>query len=250
MSKQDQFYPNPLVQSWQPKGLQLEIMQCRSLATMVISANRFGKTSLGMRRIIHAARGDYPYAPLKQGNAYWVLCPSKEHFREVHKPIFDEWCPHDWLLHFDNRDLRATIRRHDDTEATIKWWSYEQDAGKLVGKGVDGVWLDEPAPRDHYRKAWAHLAEKCGWIWFTMTPIDGIGWWGKEIYEPANRGEGPWKIFHAALATRDDDNPEEFCVGRPLVPHLNREQLVWFASAYHSDEDELAIRIFGEVRSR
>jgi len=57
MSETDEGY-NPLIHGWQPKKLQLDIMQCQSLATMVIAGNRFGKNSLRMRLVIHAARGD------------------------------------------------------------------------------------------------------------------------------------------------------------------------------------------------
>ena len=240
---------NPLLEGWEPTGPQLKVLQDESRRVLLIAGNRFGKTSLGMRRVLHCARGDYPWAPLKDGSHYWVLTPSEKSFEEVHWPIFQEWCPKDWLVHWNQGRYRATIERLDGSHATISWMSYEQSSQKLIGASLAGAWFDEPPPRAHYQEVRARLVDQSGWMWITMTPVDGMGWWGNEIYVPAKEGRNRWSLHQCALAERDPDNPKEFYVGRPLVVHLTREMIVEFASDF-PDEDDLAIRIFGEVRSR
>ncbi len=235
--------------NWVPTEQQLRVLQDEHLRVMLIAGNRFGKTTLGMRRVLHCARGNYPWAPVRDGRTYWVLCPTEKSFEEVHWPIFNQWCPPDWLIHWNQSRMRATIRRVDGGQSTITWWTYEQKSTSLIGASLSGCWLDEPPPRPHYQELHTRLVDQGGWMWMTMTPVEGIGWWGEEIYEPAKAGKKEWSLHQCALATRDEHNEKEYWVGKPLVSHLTRQQIVDFASGF-PDEDDLAIRIFGEVRSR
>ena len=213
---------NPLIHGWEPSPLQLSILSDPAQLMLWIAANRSGKTSIAMRRMILAARGAYPYSPLpRDPQRIWVLGPSELNYEEVHRPIFYEWCPPDWLLHFDKGSRRATIRRSDGGECTITFMFYTMDSTRMSGAQLDGAWFDEPPPHAHCQEVATRTVHQGGWIWMTMTPVSGIGWWGDEIYEPAKVGKNNWKLYQTALAEYDESNPTDHFVGKPLVSHTH-----------------------------
>lgn len=240
----------PLLKGFIPTDAQLQILKDPSRRLLLSAANRFGKTTLGLLRVLYCARGNYPYLPVSSGDTYWVFCPSWKNFAEVHEQIFRKWCPPAWLLDYDGKKRRATIRREVGGTATIKWWTYGQDPRQLnEALPPHGCWMDDPLStrrtRAHLAQVLARLVED-GWIWLTIMPAYCVAWW-RDIYRAARSGDGDWRLHQGALATRDIDNRTDYGVGQPLVPHLTRDQIVDFACTYSLDQDVLAARIFGEM---
>lgn len=241
---------SPLLPGFTPTDVQLSVLKDPSRRLLLTAANRFGKTVLGMSRVLYCARGTYPYSPIPPGETYWVFCPSWKNFGEVHEPIFKEMCPPTWIRHYDSSKRRATICREAGGTATIQWWTYEQDPLKLTkAPPPHGCWMDDRGSgRAHewqYDLTLALLA-KNGWMWLTLTPRPPVDWWGK-LLQAAQMGAEGWSVHRGALAARDVHKSNDYCVGQPLVPHLTRDQIVDFASDYCSDKATLDARIFGEV---
>lgn len=123
---------SPLLPGFTPTDVQLKILKDPSRRLLLTAANLFGKTVLGMSRVLHCARGNYPYSPIPPGDTYWVFCPSWQNFEEVHERIFRKTCPANWIWDYDSRKHCATICREAGGTATIQWWTYQQDPRKLT----------------------------------------------------------------------------------------------------------------------
>ena len=259
---------------------QIAIMRSMQDRRIVVSANRWGKTACGMQEILHCARGKHPERPVNpEPHQFWVCCPNFNAYKRIHKPAFDEWCPKSWMAgRFNNNERFVDIERADGGICRIWFLSYDQNPQAWTGAEVDGVWMDEEPPREHYKEAMARIASAApahelsrgGFMLMTFTPVKGIGWWYENIWKPARehhekvaQNEGipidqcqpvhlgplPWWTHQAALAVRDEERDDDHEVGEVLVPHLSHEQIVSFASNYPDIQDRL-IRIFGEIRGR
>lgn len=242
---------SPVLPDFTPTDVQLGVLRDPSRRLFLIAANRFGKTMLGMLRVLHCARGNYPYSAVSLGDTYWVFCPSWLNFEEVHEPIFQEMCPADWIRDYDGKKRCATIYREAGETATIQWWTYDQDRRKLADvPPPHGCWMDDPIS-DRAQALYDQVLKRLtdGWMWLTLTPIKPAAWWSN-LYGVALVGAEDWSLHQGALATRDVDNSNDHSVGQPLVSHLTRDQIVNLASFFWRDEDALAARVFGEVPVR
>ena len=241
---------NPLRYGHPPHQVQEAMLSETSRKRIIVAANRVGKTEGSMREVLWAARGDHPYKQVKLVSNIWCGMPDYPSYMRFTKPAFDAWCPPNWIVgHFHESDKWVDIRRIDGGVCRISFLSYDMPRTKWQGAGVDGIWLDEECPEDIFNECMARIVTTRGWILLTFTPVEGVGWWYDRLWKPGLRGVGGWVCYQAPLAEFDEINEEDFNVGRSLVPHLNRDQIVEFASTY-PDEDERLIRVFGQVRGR
>jgi len=224
-----------------------------SKLTVLVAANRLGKSWAGMREVLWRATMTHPYREPKPINMVWCGFPSFAFFRETTGPHFFSLMPRDRLIQFNQSEFWAKVRRADGGVCTIFFKPYEQGRDKWQGAGVDLLWLDEEPPEDIYREGLARVIDRDGDVILTFTPVSGMGWIYDRIYLPGVAElskpleERKINIIQAGLATRDPSR--EFEVGDPLVPHLTRDQIVRLAAGI-PDPDERAIRIFGEFRAR
>jgi phage terminase large subunit-like protein len=214
---------------------------------LLISANRWGKSVCGMREVLWSATMTHPYREAVPMRTIWVGFPDFPFYRRVTRQIFLEWLPRHLLIDFHETEKWARIRRADGGICEIHFLSYDADRMKWQGASVDLCWLDEECPEDIYREAMARLIDADGRMLMTLTPVSGMGWIYDRLFLPAKLGQADIQLFQGALAEYDASLP---CgVGRVLVPHLSHAKVLRFASSI-PDEDERAIRIFGDFRSR
>jgi phage terminase large subunit-like protein len=214
---------------------------------LMIAANRAGKSTTGMREVLWCATMTHPYKENYPMDTIWVGFPDFGFYRRVTRELFLQWCPKSKLIQFHETEKWATVQRADGGICTIHFLSYDSEREKWQGASVDLCWMDEECPEDVYREAMARLIDRNGRMLMTLTPVSGMGWIYDRIYLPGVNKTGKVEVHQLALAEFDDT--QECDVGRSLVPHLNREQILRFARAI-PDEDERAIRIFGEFRAR
>lgn len=231
-----------------PPHVGQEEMHCaEGQHTLLISANRWGKSWALMREALWRATHTHPYRRLRPHNVIWLGFPDFPFYLKVTKRIFDAWCPKKYLLQFHESEKWAKFRRSDGGECTIFFLSYDSGREKWQGGAVDFVGLDEEHPEDIYNEATARLIDTRGHMLQTLTPVSGMGWIYDRVYLPALRKEKPIQLVQGALAEYDDSKP--LGVGEILVPHLDYDQVMRFANEI-PDEDERAIRIFGQFRAR
>ena len=269
---------------------QLAFLRDESQLRILCSANRLGKTHAGMNESLMIARGSYhlklgpDHRSVLPATEMWIGCKTQGSYKRFIEPAFDELCPKSWMvapkLKSENWvDIRWNERhcgQGGQDFCRIWFVTYDMDVGALVGQAVDHIWFDEEPPRPHVTEALARIASTDGSMLMTFTPIFGIGWWFNGLWIPALEGRNPWSPHQGKLAERDKSNPEEFEVGRVLVPHFRqkydrvtrtyrprrsctcdgegyckacRQRTITFASNYPDLYDRL-IRIFGHVRGK
>jgi phage terminase large subunit-like protein len=238
---------NPLDYGPPPHAGQEEVHCSEEPFTLLIAANRFGKTFCMVREALWRATGTHPYKPIRRHRTIWLGFPDYPFYMRVTKPMFDTLVPRDKLLEFHETDKRATIRHADGGTCTIYFLSYDMGRSKWQGASVDFLAFDEEMPEDVFKEGMARVIDANGDVMAGLTPVSGLGWIFDRLYLPLKEGRMRGKLVEGALALRDPSAP---CgIGRPLVPHLTREQIVRFAEAI-PDEDERAIRIFGQFKAR
>ena len=217
--------------------------------TLLVSGNRFGKSEAAMREVLCRARGEHPYKRVPLVRQIWVGVPGFKFMFETTLPHFYAWCPPAWL----QTDLNLSyffveVQRKDGGICKIYFKTYDQGREPWQGAGVGYIHLDEECPRDIYKEARARLVDTRGSMGMTLTPVSGMGWIYDEIYLPGKGSRSHRiEVVEGALAEYVEDAPMH--VGRVLVPHLSYEDVLEFAEEF-PDEDELAIRVFGQFRKR
>lgn len=68
-----------------------------------------------------------------------------------------------------------------------RFFSYEQDVGKMGGADLDGVYLDEHAPQKVFIESIARTTDRNGYIVLTMTPEAGVTWEQDAIIDASER---------------------------------------------------------------
>jgi phage terminase large subunit-like protein len=230
-----------------PHEGQEQLHESESRLVLLIAANRFGKSLCGMRDDIWCARGEHPYRRIRPHRVIWSGFPDFPFYTRVTKPMFDLLCPPEWIADRNDTEKWVKIHRKNGGTCTIFFMSYEAGRDKWQGASVDRIRLDEEPPEDIYKEGMARLIDTDGTMVLTLTPVSGMGWIYDRLYLPIIEGRLEGTVIEGALAEYDESQP--YCIGRSLVPHLSREQIIRFAEAI-PDEDERAIRIFGQFRSR
>jgi phage terminase large subunit-like protein len=238
---------DPLNYGYSPHPGQLQVHRSDADTTFLVAANRWGKSVTGIRETIWRAIGKHPYKKVRPHDMIWSGFVDFGFYLKVTKRLFDEWVPKKHLIQFHDSEKWAKIRRADGGTCMIHFLSYESGRKTWQGAGVDFIWLDEELPQDIYQEALARVVDRRGQMLLTQTPVSGLNWAYEEIYLPARTGGTNTVVVQGALAERDDNAPYQ--VGKPLVPHLTRDQIVRLARAT-KDPDERAIRVFGEFRGR
>lgn len=215
---------------------------------LLVAANRFGKSTAGTRECLWRARGVHPYKRIRPHRFIVIGIPDFTFYRETSEPILRKWLPRSWLIDESKNEKWFRIRRIDGGTCTIQYKTFDQGRRSWQGFEADFIWLDEEHPEDIYREAFARVITSRGDFLQTFTPVGGLGWTYDRIYLPAVTGQRKdVEVIEGALAEYDESRP--YGVGRILVPHLTYEDVLRFAREY-PDEDERAIRIFGQYRAR
>lgn len=238
---------DPLNYGFKPHRGQLQVHKSDKDMTFLVAANRWGKSVTGIRETLWRAIGKHPHKKVRPHNMIWCGFVDFGFYLKVTKRLFDEWVPKGHLIQFHESEKWAKIKRVDGGTCTIYFLSYESGRATWQGAGVDFIWLDEELPQDIYQEALARVVDRRGQMLLTQTPVSGLNWAYEEIYLPAQTGAKDIQVVQGALAERDENAP--YHVGRSLVPHLSRDQIVRLAKATR-DPDERAIRVFGEFRGR
>ncbi|WP_138755794.1 terminase large subunit domain-containing protein [Paenibacillus sinopodophylli] len=177
---------------WTPHAKQIEVMESEARNNVLNCGRRGGKTNVGARKFF-----DFILADIERGKGLPFRPPKNLKKMKKPKPRLEYWCvsPTYAMSEIQQEELSATI-----PEDMIEKWDISKNrvwlkgfiliqfksADKpktLVGKGLDGVWLDEASKMKP--ETWSGylsyaLADKGGWSIWTTTP-EGINWFAEEI---------------------------------------------------------------------
>jgi hypothetical protein len=177
---------------WTPHAKQIEVMECPARNVVMNCGRRGGKTNVGARKFF-----DNILADLEIGKGLPYKPPKNRKKVKKPKPRLEYWCvaPDYNMSEIQQEELSLVIPEDmiEDWNASgnfiwlkgyilIRFKSADNPK-KLVGRGLDGVWLDEASKMKP--ETWSGylsyaLADKGGWTIWTTTP-EGINWFAEDI---------------------------------------------------------------------
>lgn len=238
---------NPLRYGFPPHAGQEEVHCSTHDHILLISGNRWGKSTAGIREAMWRATHTHPYKEIPRHRVIWCGFPDYPFYVRVTERLFNTWAPRGYLLDFHQTKKRATFRQEGGGICDVYFLSYDSGRDKWQGGAVDFIWLDEEHPEDISKEAMGRLIDTRGTMLRTLTPVSGMGWIYKRLYQPAIEGKRRIHVVHGALAEHDESR--ELGIGRSLVPHMDYDQVLRFAREI-PDEDERWVRIFGKFRKK
>lgn len=178
--------------NWTPHAKQIEVMESETRNNVLNCGRRGGKTNVGARKFFDNILADIergkglPYRPPKNLNKmkkpkprleYWCVSPTYA-MSEIQQEELSDTIPEEMIESWDLSKNRVWLKGW----VLIQFKSADKPKS-LVGKGLDGVWLDEASKMK--AETWSGylayaLADKGGWSVWTTTP-EGINWFADEI---------------------------------------------------------------------
>lgn len=177
---------------WTPHAKQIEVMECDARNVVMNCGRRGGKTNVGARKFFDNILADIetgtglPYKPplnLKKVKKpkprleYWCVAPDYN-MSEIQQEELSQVIPEEMIDNWNASGNFVWLKGF----VLIRFKSAENPK-KLVGRGLNGVWLDEASKMKP--ETWSGylayaLADKGGWSIWTTTP-EGINWFAEEI---------------------------------------------------------------------
>ncbi|MDP9201166.1 MAG: terminase family protein [Gemmatimonadota bacterium] len=181
--------------------------------------NQVGKTTSGAVELVAACLGRHPvYNKLWQPPlTCWASALSWELWEKILLPELLTWIPRDRLVkaptphqHSSNREI--LIRADNGRISRITGKAAEQGADKYQSARVHLVWLDEEHPEAVWDEMQPRLLRHGGRTIATVTPLKGLTWLFRRVYEPWKLGKTPRTTTfcsHAGLADNPSIKPTE-----------------------------------------
>jgi hypothetical protein len=201
----------PVIELQTPHAAQRKIIAEAKRWNVCACGRRFGKSTLGMDRLIHPALKGKPVA--------W--------FSPTYQILLEAW-----------RSLAATLHavttRKSDAEhrvelcggGMVEAWSLDNvDAGR--GRAYAAVVIDEAAMVANLERAWTQsirptLTDHRGEAWFLSTP-QGLNYF-HTLYQKGQRGEAGWASWSMPTSANPAIDPAEIETARGDLPELSFQQ--------------------------
>lgn len=212
-------------------GGQIAFHKSQAMIRMVITGNRWGKTTASLMECRMIALGIHPYRKIPVPNRGKLYADS---FPMVMENIYlkiQEWIPMSELnpkkpFTFNQQGMLTGINWVNGSLTKIG--SYDQIERKAEGSNWHYIGFDEPPSRDLYVANLRGLIDFGGIMWFTMTPLSEP-WIYDELWKPGLNGQKPY--IHCFRGTSDDN------------PHIDKKALSVFMEELTAQEKE--IRYYG-----
>ena len=229
---------DPLGLVYKPHEGQKLIHKDRHDITLVVAANRVGKTMAACAEACYYAFGRPTWAEVPEPpNEIAYVMPSLPMFRRAIIPKMKQLLPPgEWENY--NKSLHVLPLSNG---STIHFLSADMRQRRLQGSAFDLVVMDEAMDREIYGELQARVITTRGRILIVLTPVDEDAskwmWIRDELYTPSEIGERP-DIKVIKMAITDGE-------GHSLVPHLNDEDIRKMEMKYPDPRDR-ATRMYGE----
>lgn len=214
---------------------QVHFHQSKAKIRMIITGNRWGKTTAAVVEAIWIALGVHPYNhSIPVPNRGKIYGESYSALQDSVMMKFEEWLPKKYLdpkKPYEKNQLGQITAVNFRNGSKIKFGTYDQQEKKAESSNWHYVAFDEPPPRELYIANLRGLVDFGGIMWFSMTPLSEA-WIFDELYEPGLNGT---KAYIDVFEGDSYDNP-----------HVPRDALDLFASEL--TEQEKAVRIHGKFR--
>lgn len=190
LQQQEEAYEEGKLDLYRPHPGQLAFHKSDKRIRVVVTGNRWGKTTASVIEATQLCLGIHPYHQLPipiRGKMYGESFPMID---ETLFKKFEEWVPKKFLkkkkpYSFNQRGHLCGVHFTNESEIVIN--SYDQTEEKAEGSNWHFCAFDEPPPRNLYIANWRGLVDFRGLMWFTATPLSEP-WIFDDLWEPGTLG--------------------------------------------------------------
>lgn len=172
--------------TYKPHAGQLAFHKSDATIRMVITGNRWGKTTASVIETAYLALGVHPFHKIPVPNRGKLYGETYATVDETIRLKFDEWVPRRFLSPrrpylYNNQGNLVGINFANGS--MVKIGSYDQEEKKAEGSNWHYVAFDEPPTRQLYIANLRGLVDFGGKMWFTMTPLSAA-WIFDDLWSP------------------------------------------------------------------
>lgn len=182
----------PNLYGYVPHPKQVAFHTSPKKARLYIGGNRSGKSVGGVVEDLWWVTGRHPHReiPDKTIRGRVVGVDFNNGVQGILLPIFKRWIiPSDlvggsWERSWSNAERTLTLANGN----FIEFKSSDQDLEKHAGTSRDFIHFDEEPPKSIFTENLIRLIDVGGSWWITMTPVEGMTWVYRDLYEPWMQG--------------------------------------------------------------
>lgn len=225
-------YSEDKLSTYKPHAGQLEFHKAEHLIRLLITGNRFGKSTASVIEALWLANGLHPFKKLRTPNKGRIYGESYTILNLSIIPKILEWCPQKLLASnkpFQKNPDGNIIGVNFACGSILTFGTYDQQAKKSESTDWDYIGFDEPPAEDIWKANFRGLIDRGGWIWISATPLSEP-WVFDNLWVPGITGK---KKYVKCITGSSYDNP-----------YSNKEVLGIYFDELTDDEKE--IRIHGK----
>lgn len=218
--------------TYRPHSGQIEFHQADHLIRLLITGNRFGKSTASVIEALWLANGLHPYKKMKVPNKGRIYGESYTILNLSIIPKILEWCPPKYLASnkpFQKNPDGNIIGINFACGSILTFGTYDQQAKKSESTDWDYIGFDEPPPEDVWKANFRGLIDRGGYLWISATPLSEA-WVFDNLWIPGITGK---KKYIKCISGSSYDNP-----------YSNKEVLAIYFDEL--TEEEKQIRIYGK----
>lgn len=167
---------------------QIKFHKANKRIRLLLTGNRFGKSTAGCVEMHWAMLGTHPFRknkiPLK---GLIVATDFENQVKNVIEPKLNEWAPTGAITKIERNQQGHAKRVIYSTGSYCDIFSHDQDKKVFEGADYDIAWFDEPPPRHIYTAVWRGMTDRGGIMYITGTPITEP--WLYREYKKAEAGD-------------------------------------------------------------
>lgn len=201
----------------------LDFHKSRAKTRFFVGGNSSGKSYGGMAEMImRMCFKTHPYNGLALPHPAFhrIEFESFRNLESYYLPLLKEWVPRSMLIGnswSDAYNVKFNILKLKNGDL-IDFLSFDIEISKFESSTIHDIWADEKMPEDVYDANLSRLLRTDGYLWNTVTPINGMPWlmtrvWGLD--EPdiktwlVDMDENPYISAESKKRVLEQMSPEE-----------------------------------------
>lgn len=165
----------------------------------VFGGNSSGKTILGLTEMVmRMCFSKHPYSgiTLPHPAFHRIEFESFRNWESYYLPLLKEWIPKKMLLGdswADAYNVKYNLLRLKNGDSCDAL-SFDMETGKFESSTIHDIWADEKMPEDVFDANLSRIIRTDGYLWNTVTPINGMPWIMTRVWGLDNPDSKTWVI--------------------------------------------------------
>jgi hypothetical protein len=152
---------------------QLQFHAARERIRLVLTGNRWGKSTAGMAELIWMNTGTHPFRPSPVPIKSVVVLPDFEnHGKNIFEPKINQWVPEGAIKKIERHQGGAIKKIFWVSGSTTDVLSHDQTLTTFEGFDGSLAWFDEPPPEKIWKAVWRGMTDHGGIMYLTGTPLN------------------------------------------------------------------------------